>query len=100
MGCVVIEQENHLCALVHYIFHQSTWTAGAYCYLQDLFADPVYRSQGFAKQLIDAVYAEAKKRGCSRVYSLTHQDNRPARALYDQVAEYVGFIQYRQNIDT
>jgi hypothetical protein len=30
------------------------------------------------------------------VHWLTHNDNTQARALYDQVAEHPGFIQYRK----
>lgn len=37
MGGFVIEQDQELIGLVHYIFHRSTWTEGNYCYLQDLF---------------------------------------------------------------
>ena len=30
MGCFVLEAENKLIGLVHYIFHRSTWTEGNY----------------------------------------------------------------------
>ena len=33
-----------------------------------------------------------------RVYWLTHETNAPARILYDQVAENLGFIQYRKTL--
>jgi ribosomal protein S18 acetylase RimI-like enzyme len=46
--------------------------------------------------LIEAVYAEAKKAGASRVYWLTREDNATARALYDKLADRSGFIQYRK----
>ena len=99
MGCFVIQKESQLLGFVHYIYHFSTWTTGNYCYLQDLFIDMNQRAQGLGKQLIEAVYSEAKKQECSRVYWLTHEDNHIARKLYDQVADNVGFIQYRKNIN-
>jgi hypothetical protein len=34
--------------------------------------------------------------GANRVHWLTHTTNTQARALYDQVAENLGFIQYRK----
>ena len=34
--------------------------------------------------------------GASRLYWLTKEDNRTARALYDKLAERSGFIQYRK----
>lgn len=98
MGCFVIELEQELIGLVHYIFHRSTWTEGNYCYLQDLFVKKDSRSKGLGKHLIEAVYTEADKQNCSRVYWLTHETNYQARILYDQVAVNTGFIQYRKNL--
>ena len=36
----------------------------------------------------------ARSRSCPRYYWLTKQDNTRARALYDKVARFVGFIRY------
>ena len=82
--------------LVHYIFHRSTWTIENYCYLQDLFVDPKHRASGLGRKLIEAVYAEAEKNHCSRVYWLTQENNEQARMLYDRIADQTGFIQYRK----
>jgi GNAT superfamily N-acetyltransferase len=82
--------------IVHYLYHRSMWTVGNYCYLQDLFVDPSARGLGLGRALIEAVYAEAKKTGASRVYWLTQEDNATARALYDKLADRSGFIQYRK----
>ena len=46
----------------------------------------------------EAVYNAARKAGQSRVYWLTHETNRTARMLYDQVAEKSGFILYRKDV--
>ena len=95
--CLVIEnQEKQLIGLVHYIFHRSTWTIENYCYLQDLFVDPKHRASGLGRKLIEAVYAEAEKNHCSRVYWLTQENNDQARMLYDRIADQTGFIQYRK----
>ena len=88
--------DGKLQGIVHYLFHRSTWTAGNYCYLQDLFVAEGGRNRGLGRALIEAVYAEARKAGASRVYWLTHETNATARALYDKVAERSGFIQYRK----
>ena len=37
-----------------------------------------------------------KPAGASRVYWLTQSNNAQARALYDKVADNLGFIQYRK----
>ena len=95
--CLVIEnEEKQLVGLVHYIFHRSTWTIENYCYLQDLFVDPKHRASGLGRKLIEAVYAEAEKNHCSRVYWLTQENNEQARMLYDRIADQTGFIQYRK----
>jgi len=80
--------------VTHWMDHRSCWTPGDYCYLQDLFVTQGARRKGVATALIEAVAAAAKKRGCSRVYWITHETNLDAQRMYAQVAERSGFIQY------
>ncbi|WP_459616074.1 N-acetyltransferase family protein [Bordetella sp. 2513F-2] len=82
--------------LVHWIFHRSTWTAGDYCYLQDLYVDPDVRGTGAGRALIEHVYAAAARHNAARVYWLTHETNHTAMQLYDRIADRSGFIQYRK----
>jgi GNAT superfamily N-acetyltransferase len=84
--------------LVHHIRHRSCWTAGDYCYLQDLFVAPAARGAGIGRKLIEHVYATAERAGCARVYWLTHETNATAMRLYDRLAERSGFIQYRRGL--
>jgi GNAT superfamily N-acetyltransferase len=88
--------DGRLVGIVHYLFHRSCWTVGNYCYLQDLFVAEEARGRGLGRALIEAVYAAARSAGASRVYWLTQETNRAAQALYDQVADRSGFIQYRK----
>lgn len=88
--------DDGLGGIVHYLFHRSTWTAGPYCYLQDLFTSADLRGQGIGGALIEAVCDRARVQGASRVYWLTHETNSTARRLYDGLAERSGFIQYRR----
>lgn len=87
---------DKLVGIVHCILHRSSWTAGPYCYLQDLFTSPEVRGLGVGRVLIEAVYAWAREQQASRVWWLTHESNQPGRLLYDQVADQPGFIQYRK----
>ena len=82
--------------LVHFIHHRSTWTTNDYCYLQDLFVANDARGGGIGRALIEHVYADAKRRGTSRVYWLTHESNDKGIRLYDRLADRSGFIQYRK----
>jgi GNAT superfamily N-acetyltransferase len=90
--------EGKLTGIVHYLFHRSMWTIGNYCYLQDLFVAEEARGLGLGRALIEAVYEAARDAGASRVYWLTQESNKTARALYDKLAERSGFIQYRKNV--
>ena len=91
-GCV----DGRLLGIVHFLYHRSCWTIGDYCYLQDLFVADEARKRGLGRALIEAVYREARAAGASRVHWLTHETNATARALYDQLADRPGFIQYRR----
>lgn len=96
MFAAIAWQDGVAVGLVHFIAHRSTWTQGPYLYLQDLFVAARARGQGIGRALITHVYAEAEKLNASRVYWLTHETNQQAIALYEQVAERSGFIQFRQ----
>jgi GNAT superfamily N-acetyltransferase len=89
-------RDGRLIGIAHYLFHRSTWTPGDYCYLQDLFVTPEVRGGGAGRALISGVESEARKAGASRLHWLTKEDNHSARALYDQMADRSGFIQYRK----
>ena len=88
--------DGKLLGIVHYLYHRSCWTIGDYCYLQDLFVADGSRKLGLGRALIEAVYEVAREAGASRVYWLTHESNATARALYDDLADRPGFIQYRK----
>ena len=95
---LVAEKEGKLLGLAHYLFHRSTTSIEAVCYLQDLFTNEAARGQGIGRALIEAVYERARIAGSSRVYWQTHESNATARVLYDKVAELSGFIVYRKQI--
>lgn len=85
--------DGRLVGIAHYLFHATFWSAD-YCYLQDLFVDSSARGQGVARALIEEIASEARVRGAARLYWTTKQDNAVARALYDKVARFNGFIRY------
>jgi GNAT superfamily N-acetyltransferase len=93
---VAEDDAGALLGFVHIVLHRGTWAIGDFCYLEDLFVASNARNRGVARALIEAVYAEADRRGAERVYWLTHETNTTARALYDKVAQNCGFIQYRR----
>lgn len=87
------EIDGRLEGIAHYLFHRSVW-AETVCYLQDLFVEPGMRGRGAARALIEAVAADARERGAARYYWQTKESNAVARALYDRVAKFNGFIRY------
>lgn len=86
-------QGGRLAGIAHYLFHPHTWR-GQVCYLQDLFTAEEARGKGVATTLIDAVSEAARARGATAFYWLTKENNLPARALYDKVARFKGFVRY------
>ena len=93
---VAVDEAGHPVGLAHVLAHRSTWSNGHYCYLEDLFVDPGQRGKGIGRALIEAVYAHADARGCTRTYWMTQETNATARALYDRLATKSPFVQYRR----
>ena len=52
IGLVAVDASDAPIGLAHVLFHRSTWSAGWYCYLEDLFVDPTRRRQGVGRALI------------------------------------------------
>jgi GNAT superfamily N-acetyltransferase len=88
------DASNRLVGIVHFLFHEDTWSAVSACYLQDLYVEAAARGAGCARRLIEAVADSSKAVGCNPPYWLTHETNAAARLLYDRLAQNQGFIQY------
>ncbi len=93
----VAEADGKMIGFVHAMPHASTWSLDGYCYLEDLFVDKTARGTGAGRALIEAVYAEADRRGLTRVYWHTESGNARARRLYDTLATLSDFVQYRRS---
>lgn len=98
-GAMATDAEGRAIGLVHWLTHPATWSAGPYCYLEDLFVTPGTRGTGAGRALIEHVAEWARERGSSKVYWLTHETNTTARALYDRVATHTGFVHYEMGLD-
>lgn len=85
--------DGRMAGIAHYLFHPHTWRSET-CYLQDLFTASDLRGRGVARALIDAVGDAARARDAAALYWLTKESNRTARALYDKVARFKGFLRY------
>jgi GNAT superfamily N-acetyltransferase len=98
MHLSLAELDGRVVGLVHFIEHRSCWSALNSVYLQDLFTDATARGRGVGRKLIEHVYAHARQLGAGKVHWLTHESNARAMALYDQLAERPGFVQYRKQL--
>jgi GNAT superfamily N-acetyltransferase len=90
---LIARLDGRICGIAHYLFHPQTWSEDA-CYLQDLFTAEAARGQGVATALIGAVADAARSRGAAKFYWLTRDRNQRARALYDRIARFKGFLRY------
>ncbi len=95
LGLVAVDGNDDPVGMAHLVFHLSTWSRTTYCYLEDLFVARTARGSGVGRRLIEAVYAEADRRGSTNVYWHTQEFNAPARSLYDTVAHRT-FIVYER----
>jgi GNAT superfamily N-acetyltransferase len=95
---LVAEHDGRLVGLAHYLFHRSMTRIEPICYLSDLYTAPELRGQGIGRALIEAVGAEARAAGATRLYWQTHETNAAGRRLYDQVARHQGFIVYVRDV--
>jgi len=95
-SCLVAELDGELIGLTHFLFHRHAWKIENVCYLQDLYASPHVRGTGVGRALIEAVYAEADRKGAPDVYWLTQEFNHTARQLYDRVGQLTPFLKYRR----
>jgi len=93
-GLVAENDAGQVVGLTHCIIHLNTWTEQPICYLEDLFVAPSARKLGIGRKLIEAVAEKARSEGWGRLYWMTKEDNETARALYDKVARFVGFVRY------
>jgi GNAT superfamily N-acetyltransferase len=96
LGLVAVDAGDRPIGLAHALFHRSTWSPTTYCYLEDLYVDRSARHHGTGRALIEAVYHEADRRGATRTYWATKEDNRQARRLYDRLGTLSPFVQYRR----
>ncbi len=88
------DSADHLLGIVHFLFHEDTWSPAPACYLQDLYVDSKMRGTGCGGMLIEAVAEAARAAGANSPYWLTHQSNTVARQLYDRLGQNQGFIHY------
>lgn len=95
-SCLVADLNGELIGLTHFLFHRHAWKIENVCYLQDLYASPHVRGTGVGRALIEAVYAEADRKGAPDVYWLTQEFNHTARQLYDRVGQLTPFLKYRR----
>jgi len=96
MALVAIDEAGQAVGIAAIVFHRSTWSPTWYCYLEDLFVSADARGEGIGRALIEATYAEADRRGATRVYWATQEKNAAARRLYDRLGVLTDFVQYRR----
>ena len=92
--CLVAEADGQPVGFAHCVVHENTWETQPVCYLEDLYVDPAARGQGVGRAMLDWLRNSMRAEGWARLYWMTHKDNGPARALYDQFARADDFVRY------
>ncbi|WP_395300219.1 GNAT family N-acetyltransferase [Enterobacter sp. ECC-175] len=92
--CRVAEIDGKVIGFALCVLHEGTWSTAPICYLEDLFVDEAARGAGAGQALIDALIAEGRGEGWSKLYWVTRESN-PARKLYDRFGEADDYVRYR-----
>ena len=92
--CLVAEVEGKVLGFANCVVHENTWETQAVCYLEDLYVTPGARGRGIGSALLEWLRNAMRAEGWARLYWVTAQDNKPARALYDQFTPVDGFVRY------
>jgi ribosomal protein S18 acetylase RimI-like enzyme len=95
----VAEVDGQVVGIANSILHPTTWSLNQFCYLNDLYVDPMIRGRGIGKLLIDDLIAKAQANGWARLYWSTKEDNEVARRLYDRFGEADGFVRYAKRFE-
>ncbi|MFA5950274.1 MAG: GNAT family N-acetyltransferase [Hyphomicrobium sp.] len=97
-GRVAVARDGTLAGFSLSILHPGTWRKEPLCYLEDLFVDPQWRSQGVGRLLIEDLVRLGKENGWATLYWHTQATNGAARRLYDQFIQADGFVRYRLSL--
>ena len=91
---LVAEVDGNVIGIVNCVLHDNTWSDKLICYLEDLFVDPAHRGNGAGRALINGVVERARSNNHLRVYWMTKEDNKDARALYDKIVPVTDWVRY------
>jgi GNAT superfamily N-acetyltransferase len=78
----VAESGGRIVGIAVWFLSFSTWTGRHGVYLEDLFVEPGARGGGVAGDLMRALAAEARDRGCARMDWAVLDWNEPAKGFY------------------
>jgi GNAT superfamily N-acetyltransferase len=98
VGMRVAERSGKLEGFAIHLSHPSTWVLSEDCYLEDLYVDEATRGGGVGRALLDDLIALAERKGWSRLYWHTDENNARARRLYDSYVKTDGHVRYRMKL--
>ena len=98
VGMRVAERGGKLEGFAIHLPHPSTWVLTEDCYLEDLYVDETTRGGGVGRALLDDLIALCERKGWSRLYWHTDENNTRARRLYDSYIKTDGHVRYRMKL--
>ncbi len=83
--CLVIEIDKQVIGYTSYTFDFSTWEAKTFLYLDCLFIEPTYRSQGIGKAIFDKLKIIGMENDCVTIQWQTPSFNEKAIKFYNKI---------------
>ncbi len=94
-GLIAVDPEGGAVGLVHYRPFLRPLAANVGGFIDDLYVLPHRRGRGVADALVEAVVAEARRRGWPVVRWITAETNLRARRFYDRIGVESDWVTYQ-----
>ncbi|MBI4448725.1 GNAT family N-acetyltransferase [Candidatus Woesearchaeota archaeon] len=67
-------------------------------FMEDVFVEEAYRSKGYGSTIIEALIAEAKKRGCYKLIGTSRHSRSKVHELYKRIGFEDWGVEFRMNL--
>jgi GNAT superfamily N-acetyltransferase len=82
---LAFDDEGEAVGVCQLRYRLSVWTSAEDCWLEDLFVTERARAGGYGRELVEASFDSARKRGCRRIELDVNEQNTTALRFYESL---------------